>query len=82
MSLEFVKNENYISLTASVGRGDLWYSIDYPALNFVKNAAVVDSKWTVTRNRPLPTPSVKLGTFDSLEEAEAACRADLASNPK
>lgn len=84
MSLEFLKYESYGSSTASVGRDDLWYSINFPTGNYVDNAAIIDPKWIAVRNQrtttPL-TPPVILGKFDSLEEARAACDADLASDP-
>jgi hypothetical protein len=91
MSLEFVKNENHLSLTASVGRDDIWYTIDYPTSVTSEGAPTIELKWGATRHKllPIPTetlgtfdpPSVKLGAFDSFEEAKTACDEDLASYP-
>ena len=80
MSLEFIKHENYSSLSTLSGKANIWYTIDYPTINLA--TAVIDLKWAATRQRPIPIPSVRLGAFNSFEEAKAACAADLATNPR
>ena len=79
MSLEFLENENYISRTISVREDNIWYTIDYPTINFVDNVAVIDPQWVATRHKKALGPAEKVGNFDSFEEAKAACDEDLAS---